>query len=245
MASMLVTAESLITSALTTIGVYELGTTINASDAQEALRRLNAMMSSWATQPLTMPVEKRETFTVTANTGTYTIGPGATFNTVRPVDVARAGLLYNTITPKVEIEVGLLTPQSYADIQVKDQTSTQWSAVYYLPTFATSGYGTIILWPIPTTADNLLVLYTLQALSEFTNLTTEYYVPPGYEEALAYNLALRLAAPFGKAVDDDIRRLAVASRAQIKRTNTKMELLENDMAGISSLGRPWNAQTNN
>jgi hypothetical protein len=144
----------------------------------------------------------------------------------------------------VEIACGLLTQQTYAAIAVKDQTATEWTSVYYNPTFTSSGYGTIYLYPTPTITTNKLVLYFLQPLVEFTNATTSYQIPPGYEEFLSYNLAVRLAGPHSLPVPDDVRLLARESRANIKRNNTKVILLSNDAAGISSRAqRPWNAIT--
>lgn len=243
MASTLVSATDLITSALTSLGVYSVGEDLSAADASLGLRRLNAMMSSWAIQPLTIPVVAREVFTVTANDGEYTIGPGADFNAIRPTSIQYAAILLNASTPPVEVPSAILTEQAWQSIAIKEQTSTQWTAVFYEPTFTTSGWGTINLWPIPTTADNDLVLYFQQPLTEFSNLTTEVQLPPGYEEALSYNLAVRLAAPFGRKLSDDVRMLAVQSRAQIKRQNTPMVDAGNDMASISSASWGYNINT--
>lgn len=233
MASTLVTATQIITTALDALGVYGVGETLSAADASDGLRRLNAMMGSWAIQTMTMPVVARQVFDITANVGTYTIGSGATFNAPRPsTGLQHASLLLNASSPAVEVPLTLLTEQMYQAISIKSQTSEQPTAVYFDPTFVTSGYGSIILWPIPTTATNDLVLYYTQALTEFSTLTTEYQIPPGYEEALSYNLAVRLAAPHARPLPDEVRRMAAMSLAQIKRTNTPMTDLSNDAAMI-------------
>lgn len=244
MAATLVDATQIITSALDTIGAYGVGETLDAADAQACLRRLNGLVSSWAIQSMTIPVIKREVFDVTANVSTYTIGSGATFNTSRPSLITNASLLLNSSSPPVEIPLGLLTDQGYASIAMKTQTNTLFTNLYYNATFTTSGYGTIFLWPVPTTADNDLVIYRPEQLSEFANLTTDYQVPNGYEEALVYNLAVRLCAPFGRPLNDDVRTLARQSLAIIKRQNTKMMDLVNDAAMIGSHGLwGYNIQT--
>jgi hypothetical protein len=48
-------------------------------------------------------------------------------------------------------------------------------------------------WPIPTTAVNTRI-YSWQALNQFPDLVTDLTFPPGYAEALRYNLAVRLIA---------------------------------------------------
>lgn len=245
MAATLVTATQIITSALDAIGAYGVGESLDAADAQDALRRLNAMVSSWAIQPLTIPVIRREVFDITANQSTYTIGSGADFNTTRPSLIQSAALLLNSSSPAIEIPLGLLTDQGYASITMKTQTNTQFTNLYYNPTFTTSGWGTIVLWPVPTTADNDLVIYRPDQLTEFANLTTQYQIPNGCEEAMSYNLAVRLCAPFGRPLNDDVRALAKSSLATIKRQNTKMSDLVNDAAwAIGSHGRwGYNIQT--
>lgn len=244
MAATLLTGQSVVTFALEQIGVFGVGQQMSAADATTGLRRLNAMVSAWSTMPLTIPVMVREVFSVTANDNTYSIGPSGDFNTIRPVKIDAAGLLYGSSSPEVEIPIQVLTDQQYAAIPVKDQTSEQWTSLWYNPTYTTLGRGTIVLWPTPTTADNDCVLYFQQPLVEFAALTTEYFVPPGYEEALGYNLALRLAPIYARPVPDDVRTLARQSLAQIKRTNTRMVELVNDAAGIGSTNRwGYNIQT--
>ncbi len=232
MSATLITATTIITSALDLIGAYGVGESLSADDAASGLRRLNAMMSSWAIQPQTIPVIRREVFDVVANQSTYTIGSGADFNTSRPSMLTNAALLLNTSSPAIEIPIAILTDDMYAAIAIKTQTNVQFTSIYYNPTFTTSGWGTIFLWPVPTTAANDVVIYRPEQLSEFTNLTAQYQVPNGYEEALSYNLAARLAAPFGRPLNDDVRSMAKQSLANIKRQNTKMSDLYDDTAAL-------------
>jgi hypothetical protein len=99
------------------------------------------------------------------------------------------------------------------------------------------------LWPTPTVDTNDLVIYRPDQLSEFADLTTEYQVPNGYEEALVYNLAIRLAAPFGRQIPPDVDMMAKKSLANIKRANTKMADLYNDTAALGYSRFGYNIQT--
>lgn len=245
MSATLVTAQDIITDALTSLGVYAVGESLQAADTTLGLRRLNAFVSSCAIQSLTIPVVHRQVFTVTANDGLYTIGPGADFNAIRPTSIQSAALLLNSASPPVEVPVGLLTEQGWQATAIKDQTSTQWTQVYYEPTYVTSGWGTINLWPIPTTADNDLVLYFPQPLVEFADLTTEYQIPPGYYEFLTNNLAVRLAAPYARPLPEEVRLLAIQSRVNIKRQNTPMADLSNDFSSLNDPRYGYNIITGN
>jgi hypothetical protein len=216
-------AESVITASLGDINALSLeeGEVPTSAQGQDALRRLNAMISGWSIHALAIPFIQREVFNVTANVGTYTIGPGGDFDTIRPTSLEGAGLLLNSSSPPVEIPRALLTDDAYELIQVKDLTSNQWTSVYYNPTFE-DDLATIILWPIPTTAGNDLVLYRKEAVQGFPNLSTPQSFPPGYFEAFEYNLALRLCIPYSKPASGDLRQQAAQAFATIKRQNYKL-----------------------
>jgi len=237
----------IITASLQNIGAIGAGETPNPNDAELGRLWLNRMLSSWSLQPMTIPVIVREVFDVVANQSTYTIGDGADFDTTRPTMLTGAGLLLNSSSPPVELPRGLLTDDAYRSIQVKTLTSPLFTNVYYNPTFDPSGWGTIFLWPTPTTADNDLVLYRPQQLSEFADIATDYALPPGCEEALICNLAVRLCKPFGRPVDEDLSRMARVSLATFKRANTKMADLINDSAalGAGSMRYGYNIVTSN
>ena len=243
MAASELTGQSIVTFALEQIGVYGVGQTLQASDANTGLRRLNAMISSLNIQSLAKLVITRSVLDIVANQSSYTVGPGGNFNIARPTSIQNATLLLNSSSPSIEIPLAILTDQAYQSIPLKAQTNTLPTAVYYQPTYATSGLGTLILWPIPTTADNDLVLYYQTALVSFVNLTTEYYWPEGADEMLGYNLALRLSAPYARPVPDDVRLLARQSLATFKRQNMRMVDARNDAAAIGSRTGAYNIQT--
>lgn len=232
MAATQLTGQSIVVFALEQIGVYGVGQSLQASDANTGLRRLNAFISSLNIQSLAKLIVRREVFDVTANQSSYTIGPGADFDTARPTSLQNAALLLNSSTPAVEIPMAILTDQAYQSIAIKAQTNTQPTAVYYQPTYTTDGWGTVTLWPVPTVNTNDLVLYSQSALVTFADLTTDYYWPESSEEMLGYNLALRLAPIYARPVPDDVRTLARQSLATFKRQNTRMVDLVNDAACI-------------
>lgn len=208
------------------IGVLSEGETMSAALAADGFRRLNNMMGSWMRQSLTMRYIAREEFATVNGQGgpsaPYTIGTGGNFNTDRPASqssIVGAGLLLGNSSPVVEIPRAVLTNDAYEAIQVKTLTSTLWTDVYYRPTFP---LGSIFLWPVPNTSANSLVLYTQKMLSTFATLTTSYDLAPGTEEAIEYNLAVRLSTPYGRELPNAIAALAVQSLSILKRANTPM-----------------------
>ena len=203
------------------------GESIPNADAQTGLRYLNRMLSLWKTQSLTIPGVLRSVLSWTAGKGgpsnPYTIGPGGDFDIARPSNqqsIKQAMLLL--VDGSTEIPLGLMTDQSYDQLPVKNLAGTQPTQIYYNPTF-TSGLGTINAWPVPNTTTTRPVLYCEQPLTTFGNLTTAYQLPDGYDEALMYNLAVRLAGPYGKPVSDDLREFAAQGLRLIKRGNVKTQ----------------------
>jgi hypothetical protein len=159
----------------------------------------------------------------TANTYTYTLDGS-------PVSPATGTITAAAVsgTP-VEIPREVLTDDGYQSLQLKNMSNSQFTLVYYNPT---APYGTVFLWPRPTTAANQLVLYLKNVFTGFADLTTLYDFPalPGYEEAIQYQFDLRLGPWQGRAVPGDIRDLAIRSLGLIKRANTKINDLPNDAA---------------
>lgn len=146
----------------------------------------------------------------------------------------------------VEIPRTLITDDAYQAIQLKTMSNAQFTNVYYNPT---QPLGTIWLWPMPSTAENQLVLYLQNTFTSFADLTTDYaFVDvPGYADALEYNLAIRACAPFGRRIGDfpEVIELARDTLGLIKRQNYRLSDLPTDPALTASRIGGYNIQTGN
>lgn len=229
------TALDLITLALQDLGVVAGGETVNANDASDALTRLNNMIAAWADERLTIYQITPTTFPLVANTQTYTVGSGATVNIPRPIWIHAAGLVLTSPSPDVEIPVTIITDSDWANISIKSLTSTYPTRLWYNYGFDSSGYGTLYMWPVPTEVNNFTI-YVPTQLSTLAALSTTVSFPPGYAEALEYNLAARLSIPFGRPLTPDLDRQAKQSLARIKRANKRLEDLTVDPALWSRSG---------
>jgi hypothetical protein len=231
------TPQSLITSALRLIGVLGSGETPSAAEAQDSLQILNSMVDSWQTERLMLHVVERQTFSLVASQANYTIGDGGDFDVDRPMKIERASYLDTTQTSPVEQRIKLLTSaQRWREVMVKDLESTVPQVVYYETTYP---LGTVYVWPVPSVATVDLVLYIPTSLSSFADLTTQYDFPPGYEEALKYNLALRLAPEWERPPNPVVVELARESKALVKRANIVPQELRYsaDVPGMGRRGR--------
>ena len=125
-------------------------------------------------------------------------------------------------TPNTELPIAVYNDATYDAIAVKGLSSSLAQGIYYSPTFP---LGTIIPWAIPNTGVNALVLYLRKPLVAFTSLPAVYQLPAGAEEAIEYQLALRLCGPYSVPVDPDVKALAKASLAAFKRSNYRADVL--------------------
>jgi hypothetical protein len=187
------------------------------------------MVSQWRLSPLMSPTNVRETFPLVSGQGgpenPYTVGPGGSFNTTRPISVAEISgwaLLLGGTSPAVEIPRAMLTDDAFQAIAIKDLANPLYTEAYYNPTYA-SGLGTVILWPVPNTAVNTFVWYRNLPVANFPSLTAAIDLPEGLAEALMYNLAVRLGSggAYGKVAQPDVLTLAAQTLAMEKRMQTR------------------------
>lgn len=230
------TVLDLITAAMQEIGAIATGETVSAADAQAALTRLNGMIDLWQGERLTIYNLNRQTFSFITNQQAYTIGPtaGADWTyTVRPVWIQHAGVVWTSGGIETEIPMKFLTDDEWAATRVKAVGSSLPTHLYYNPTFP---LGTISFWPYPTDSSVDVALYVPLPMTVVPDLVTVLVLPPGYEEAMRYNLAVRLAPIFGRQIDQTVAALAVESKAQIKRTNLVLDTMRADVALVGDAG---------
>ncbi len=242
------TASTICQGALELIGVLGANETMNASQGADGLRRLNLMVGSWSIQPGTIPTIAREVFDMTAGKGSptnpYTVGLTGDLVTARPAVGSLVGAAYilTASDPDVEVPVVVYTNDAYQALQVKDLTNSLITGVFYRPD---SPLGKLFTFPVADTSINDLVLYLRKPFTKFATLTTAYDFPEGAEEALEYNLAMRLMAPYSVPVIQDVIQMARTSLGVFKRSNYKLFDLPQDPAITRSHGSYYNILTGN
>lgn len=230
-----VTALDLITAALRQINVVPAGETPHVTEAQDALAVLNQILEAWNTDRLSIYTISAQTFTLQDGKAQYTIGGpglGADLDAQRPVFIQNANIIITTQTPNIRIPLYLLNDDEWADIRVRNITSTIPQQLYNDGAFPLS---TLNFWGIPSgTMD--LELFTWQQLTLVTALDSVLAFPPGYQRALKFNLAVELAPEYGpEAIALAPVKLAQDSLAAIKSLNSSPPLMECDAAAMPTL----------
>jgi hypothetical protein len=206
------TALEMIRRSMRLINVLAAGEAPVAQEQNDGLTTLNAMLDSWSINKLNVYALQEDTHTLVAGTATYTIGSGATINTDRPLEIQRAFVRRGT----VDYPLDIIGDKYYAEVPDKTVTGTP-EELYYNPLYPN---GSITLFPVPDVAYTLHI-YQWEQLQSFTSLTTSLSLPPGYENAIVYNLAVDMAPEYGVEAPSLVMRLASKYLGDVKRKNKK------------------------
>lgn len=182
------TALSLIKRSAQLLGVLRKGETLDNDEAQDGLLALNDLLESWSNSTLVVSARTLETLTFATNAAEYTIGPGATLDTARPIKIESMVITSGgTDTP-----VHLVSEKEFEQIIVKSTEGDPCVATYDY------GYptGKLRFYPTPSAGD-VLRLLSEKELSSVAALTTNIDLRPGFARALRYNLAVELAPEYG------------------------------------------------
>lgn len=227
------TAQNLIDRAARLVGGVSSGESCTADESADGLIALNAMLESWQIDKLDVYAFVDTAYSLVAATSSYTVGPAGNFAlTPRPYKIEECFVrVSGTDSP-----VDLLTAEQWFALEDKTDTATYPDRAYYEPTLPT---GTLIVYPVPSAVSSLHIV-TWQVVSSLAALSTSIALPPGYERAMAYNLAIEWAGPeFGLSPSNDVRKIAQDSLASIQRANHR------PISNHSPMGRFFAGQRSN
>lgn len=213
------TAADLIARALRVINVLASGETPTANEQSDALATLNSMLDAWRTESLMVYALRTEQLAMTG-AASYTVGTGGDLNTTRPVKIESAYWRNGD----VDYPLRLADAKAWAGVADKSTAGTpDW--LYYEPAYP---LGVVHLTPAPSSGTLHLVTWTPFAA---LGANDPVALPPGYEEAIVYQLAARLAIEYGRGVPPDVAALARAAKTDIKRANFRVPKMDIGFSG--------------
>jgi len=207
----------------------------SASEANDALEALNSLLDSWtAGEGLVAYEIKEESFTLVVGQSAYTIGSGGNFNTTRPTDIIQA---YIQDSGKNNFLLNIRERDRWNIIGNRGPTITSQipTDLFYDPQFP---LGIINLFPTPNISYTIFIDSQLQQVT-FANLTTALSMPPGYERAFVFNLAVEISSMFGIPIppnsqgQKNLVEIARESLANAKRRNIKENISDVDPSIVS------------
>lgn len=207
------TSQTLIDRAARLVSAIGSGESCTADESADGLIALNAMLEAWQIDKLDVYAFVDTAYSLVAGTQSYTVGPAGNFAlTPRPAKIEECFVRYASTDSTVE----LVTSEQWNALPSKTDTATYPDRAYYEPTLPT---GTLQVYPKPSAVSSLHIV-TWQVVTTLAALSTSIALPPGYERAIAYNLAVEWAGPeFGLPVPDTVQRIAMESHGAIKRAN--------------------------
>ncbi len=212
------TARDIIRFALNEIGVIASGETPSAQDAQDSFDKLNLLVDEWAGENLMHSSFTQESFALSANTYSYNIGSGQTFDTTKPFFIKSA---FIRDASGGDYDLSVKNKNDYNSIFDKDLQSRP-TELFYDPvdTQQANQYGTILLYPNPDAAYTLF-LTSQKPFTEFSSINASVTFPPGYKIAFIENLAVSLCTMFGKDIPVGLAVRAKSSKDNIKIINSR------------------------
>lgn len=207
------------------------GETPGAADTAEALSALNSMLGQWSLEGLMVYGKVDTVYPTVAGQAQYTVGAGGNWNGDRPTDISNAYCTFGG----VDFPIDIIGPDQYSAISLKTQ---QQPIVEQLNYVNQDPLGIVILFPVPQQIINI-TLTVPRLITTFTDPATVIAFPPGYKEALEYNLAPRLAAEYGSEISQATIAVAMSSKANVKRSNRQRYLMSVDPMLQQNLGEIW------
>lgn len=206
------TARDIVSRAHRLIGVVKSGDAMSESYMQDGLTALNAMLESWQLEKLNIYAWQDKTFTLVPGDATITLG--ATGNiTTRPDHIEDIFITEGTI----DYPVTLIERGRWDAIADKTTTSNIAELAYYEPSYT---MGVLNLYPVPSRANTLHVVMWVP-FTAFATLATAVSLPPGYERAITYNLAIEIAPEYERMASVEVQKIASDSLANVKRSNDR------------------------
>lgn len=208
------TALNIIEGAARIIGVLNKGENMPSDDAADGLVALNDLLASWSNESLLVYARTIESFTLTGGVATYLIGDGQTFDTDRPIAIINATIRDSS---GQDYPLTLINDEAYQDTTFK---TTQTPYPEFLNYTNGHPYGTINLYGTPSQSYSLRLL-TEKPLTSFSTTATTVDLPPGWNRALRYNLALELAPEYSVKADQLVVKNAMDAKGAIKNTTLR------------------------
>jgi len=186
------------------IGAIAAGEILESAELDDAFLALNQMISSWNTEGLSLAGRKRLVVPM-GGSNSYAL-------TERPARIDAASVAIAGIDCPLE----MVDAAGWEAISEKAELAIIIKKLfcdYQYPT------ATVYIWPTPRQAGTL-ELWIYASIAPFTSVTQTVDLPPGYEMAVRYNLAVALLPEYPRSqVDPTLVSQATNFKASIVQLN--------------------------
>lgn len=239
---MAVAASDLITRAMKVLQALGSTEVPTAAEANDGLVAMNALLDSWTLEDLMTYEVQERSFTLVVGKNQYTIGAsGADITTTPPQDIFQA---YVQDSNGNNFPMKILPRDKWNLIGNRSTSITSQipDTLFFDPQFPNA---IINIFPTPLLTYTLFYDSVLNQVT-FAALTTNLSMPPGYERAFVYNLAVEIHMMFGIPIppvqpgQKNVVTIAAEALANVKRANIKEVISEYDGSIISKSYATYN-----
>ena len=229
---MAITARDLITLSLKQAGILGVGQTALAEDMNDCFTLLQQMIGQWNKERWLVPA-LIDINTIGNSQVSNPIGPGQFWNVARPGQIKGAYIVQlNTGQTPISLQCKLIfSYEEYIRIAVKGLNSLPDHCFYdgQWPN------GNIYFWPVPNNTYECHILVQQQlgwpiAASNppvaNTGLDTPFTLPDEYQEAIFYNLSIRISAMYQFPASVETMKLAKNALNTIRTNNTQVPKMQ-------------------
>lgn len=189
------TARQIIGRALRLIQVTAAGETPRASEASDALEALNDMLASWSASNLIVPCMVKGPLTATPGSARVVLPS-------RPMRIVGAWVNDGVVDQPLVV-IGQANYLGVADKAFRGLPTS----IYFDELYPTAS---VYLYPVPDMA-YALTLQRWDPLAQIGDLDSDIELPGEYREALAANLAVRLAPEYGTSASSEVAAMAATA----------------------------------
>ena len=177
------------------------------------LEVLNALLNEWSTHRWGTYKVTNEALTLSTSTGTYTIGSGGDLDTARPIRVLDGTFVRVSST---DYRVRVIPRNEYNGIAFKTLTGIPYN-LYYEPEYP---LGKLRIYPEPSSG-YVLYLDSTKALAAYSTFAASLNLPPEYETALRFNVAIDWAPELSIQPSAVVAARASGSLKNLKRLHAQ------------------------
>ena len=161
---------------------------------------------------------QQATYSLAAMSGSFTVGPGGQLATTRPARCNSIAVTAGGFRRSVDLVSAGEWATLIEPLDGRINIPLECYVEYNYPA------ATINLWPVPGTGTSIEI-HSLQQFTAFAALADTVSLPPGYEEAIRFNLAVKLAPEYGRPLDAVVAANAQQSKAALAALNAANQTL--------------------
>lgn len=212
--------SDIINEAFLDLKVIQPGQTITTAMQSDAFLRANQMLDSWSDEGLVVPNQVAQTFALAAGSIAYTLGASGTFATSGSLRAQRvtawrafyAGVLHTGGQPMSMDEFGKLAKQTIGETS---------SVPMIVGTDTAYPNLNVRVFPPPSGNPGSIELFYWTPIAQFATVGDTVTLPSGFQDALHYNLAVRLYPQYARqgGIPPELAAMAQATKAAIVEQN--------------------------